>query len=1145
MGAPVAARGERKLVSVLFADLTGYTALAASLDPEEVYGFLRPTLASLERIVEDFGGTVVFVAGDGFMAVFGVPVAHEDDAERAVRAALASRDHVRELNVGRDGFRFPEVHAGINSGEVIVAPSEEALGFKVIGDTVNTASRMADLAPGGRVVVDADTRARTAHAIRYGPRRLRKAKGKKHPLQTYEALGSRAASQADRRIGVFVDREDARAELDRELDAAVREGRSRLLIVSGDPGIGKSRLAAEFCRERSVDAVLMGRCLPFGQRLPLQALAEAIAGAAGTTVDAPPDEANAAVERLARRVRTGLRARTLAADLRTLIGLPEGRSAPRTSIGDAIRAVRAVMEWLAATRPLVVVLDDLHWADPDLRAMMEDLRRSPWEGPILFLGLARPVAWLRPFPASGLAGLDHGSMRELLHAALGGEIPGHAIQTSISRADGNPLFLEESIGMLVEAGVLVRDGDDWRLTDRKRLDAVPSTIRLLIAARIDGLLPEEKHVLQDASVCGTATWDGLIRDLSDVPDHDQALRSLVARDLLRSSEETTFPGTREYAFKHILIRDVAYDSLPRSERARRHLAVAGWLRKEGRSRPDLLASLAHHYEQSWRLSLSKTGPGPDPAVARSAVRYLTRWAERTKRTQARAAEEIYARALDVAEGSGDAVDPSVTTRLLVGRAECLIEMGRHREAVLDAGRGRDLAEKQGDRTLLAHALLALGRSESDVGRMTPARRVLQHARSLFEAEGDLKGQGWAMHRLSETWGRVDYQRMIEDLREAHRLFTMARDRSGRSTVAQDLAYLLSPMGGKEFRRWYEAARRLVEDEGDLRSRAGLLRTWGVFSYYRGDHVEALRLMEEARPLAADAGDRYAEADALVIAATATAIAGDPHEAESLSSEALALSKELESARVRATALLAGALAALRRADPTAASNRLRRAKSAVANQRIRLLVGEIALMEALLSLDRGAWDLVDKPARLVRQEVRMHGWTLLEPLSALLIGRARLGAGRQKEAISLLGRAVEEAQPIDVGGTLALAEALREQAVLLAGREPFTAPRPQSQEPEVQAVEMQNRGIASLLRGDAVAAGAAFGEATDSWSARGFSSWLARALAMQAAASRSAGDARTAKDLDRRAEQVLDRLRCPARQRASILDPFGPLVVEH
>jgi class 3 adenylate cyclase/tetratricopeptide (TPR) repeat protein len=1126
---------------VLFADLTGYTALAASLDPEEVYGFLRPTLASLEGIVEDFGGTIAFVAGDGFMAVFGVPVAHEDDAERAVRAALASRDHVHALNVGREGFRFPEVHAGINSGEVIVAPSEEAGGFKVVGDTVNTASRMADLAPAGKVLVDADTRARTANVIRFGSRRLRKAKGKKDPLETYEVLGPRAGSPADRRTGVFVDREEARARLDRELEEAVRLGHSRVLIVAGDPGLGKSRLAAEFCRGRPSHAVLIGRCLPFGQRVPLHALAEAIAGAAGTSMDAPWEETEAALERLARRIRAGPRARSLAADLRTLLGTPGGRIAPRASIGDAIRAVRAVIEGLAVAEPLIVVLDDLHWADPDLRAVMEDRRRSPWDGPILFLGLARPVAWLRRFASSDLEGLDPGSMRQLVLAALGGEIPGQAIQTSISRADGNPLFLEESIGMLVEAGVLVRDGGVWRLTDRERLEAVPSTIRLLIAARIDGLLPEEKHVLQDASVCGTVTWDGLIRDISDVSDHDQVLRSLVARDLLRSSDETAFPGNREYGFKHILIRDVAYDSLPRFERARRHLAVAGWLRREGRGRADLVVRLAHHFEQAWRLSQSRTGPGPDPTITRSAVRYLSRWAEQTRRTQARAAEEIYARALAVAEGSGDAVEPLITTRLLIGRAECLIEMGRHREAVLDAGRGRDLAEQHGDRTLLAHALLALGRSESDRGRMTPARRVLQHARSLFETEGDLKGQGWALHRLSETWGRVDYRREIEDLREAHRLFTKGRDRSGRSIAAQDLAYLLSPMGGKEFRRWYEAARRLVEDEGDLRSRADLLRTWGMFSFYRGDRVEALRLMEQALPLAADAGDRYAEADALVIAATAAAVAGDPDQAERLSSEALALSGELESARVRAWALLAAALAAIRRADPAASSSRLRRAKSAVAKHRIRLLEGETALTEAWLSLDRGAWDRVEEPARRLRREVRVHGWTLLGPLPGLCSGRARLGAGRHHEAIRLLGRAVEEAQPIDVGGTLALAEALREQAMLIAGREPFSADHSPSIEPEVQAIEMENRGIASLSTGDALAAAAAFGEAVACWTALGTSSWLARALAMQATALRSARDPKAAGDLLRRAERLIDALRCPARHRTSIFDPLGAL----
>jgi class 3 adenylate cyclase/tetratricopeptide (TPR) repeat protein len=1135
----VTVRGERKLVSVLFADLTGYTALSASLDPEEVYGFLRPTMASLERIVEEFGGTVVFVAGDGFMAVFGVPIAHEDDAERAVRAALASRDHIRELNVGREGFRFPEVHAGINSGEVIVAPVDEAVGFKVIGDTVNTASRMADLAPSGRVLVDPDTRARTKAAIRYGARRSRRAKGKREPLETYEALGSRRGPPPGRGTVVFVDRDEARARLDREIEETILGRRSRVLIMTGDPGVGKSRLAVEFCRGLRPDAVLTGRCLPFGQRLPLHALADAISRAAGTSVDAPAEETDAALARLASRIRSGPRVRGLVTDLRVLLGTVEARGAPRASIGDAIRAVRAVLEGLASDGPIVVLLDDLQWADADLRALLDDLHRSPWDGAILVLGLARSAAWVRGLPVFPLEGLDRGSMVELVDAALGGGLPDEAVHVSVSRAGGNPLFLEESLGMLVDAGVLVREGDAWRLTDRQRLDAVPSTIRLLIAARLDGLLPEEKQVLQDASVCGDATWDRLIRDVSEVEDHDRVLRSLVARDLLHANEETAFPDAREYGFKHILIRDVAYDSLPRLDRARRHLAVAGWLRRERRgSRRQLLALLAHHFEQAWRLSLTRTGPGPDAAVARSAVGHLSKWAEQTRRTQARAAEEIYSRALVVAEGSKDAVEPLITARLLVGRAECLIEMGRHREAVLDATRGRALAEKHGDGTLLAHALLALGRSESDLGRMRPARRVLQEARSLFEAQGDLRGQGWALHRLSETWGRADYRREIEDLREAHRLFTRARDRLGRSVAAQDLAYLLSVVGGREFRHWYDAARRLVEDEGDLRSRADLLRTWGVFCFYRGDHAEALRVMREALPLAADAGDRYAEADALVIAATVAATAGDPDEAERLASEALALGTELESTRVRASALLAAARAALRRLDPAASTSRLRRAKAAVTSHRIRVLVGETALMEAWISLDRGSWARVEGPARELRREVRAHGWTLMAPLPALCLGRARLGAGRLDEAIRLLGQAVDEAQAIDVGSTLALAEALREQAMLLAGREPLAGAHARSPEPDVEAVELENRALVSLGTGDVAMAATAFGQAAAAWGAHGASVWLARAFAMRSAASRLARDAAGARTSRRRAERLLDGLRCPAPSRASILDPF-------
>ena len=225
--------GERKLVTILFADLSGYTALAERLDPEEVYSFLRPGMLDLQGIVESFGGSAPQIQGDGLMAVFGVPVAHEDDAERAVRAALACRDHVRSLNVGRSGLQFPEVHAGVNSGEVMVAP-DATDGFAVVGDTVNTASRLGDLAEAGQILVDQTTKERTAAGIRYASQRRRRAKGKAEPLATYEALGiSPPVVQAMPAQG-FVDRTDVLARLGREFTLTEQEGRSRALVVAGE-----------------------------------------------------------------------------------------------------------------------------------------------------------------------------------------------------------------------------------------------------------------------------------------------------------------------------------------------------------------------------------------------------------------------------------------------------------------------------------------------------------------------------------------------------------------------------------------------------------------------------------------------------------------------------------------------------------------------------------------------------------------------------------------------------------------------------------------------------------------------------------------------------------------------------------------------
>jgi hypothetical protein len=263
-------------------------------------------MAELQRTVEEFGGTVPQVMGDGFMAVFGVPVAHEDDAERAVRAAISLRDHVRRMNALRPPVPFPEVHAGVNSGEVMVAPADEQAGFRVVGDTVNVASRLADLATAGRVLVDSHTVDLTSHAIAYGPRRRMRAKGLAEPLPTFEALAVRAVGHRPSRrrqaAGAFVDRHAEFARLEDELRKAGRLGRSRVHVVSGEPGLGKSRLAEEFARRAHPSTVLSGRCRPFGRRRPLDALAEALSGAIVPSGMSDPNEIRASLEPVANRV---------------------------------------------------------------------------------------------------------------------------------------------------------------------------------------------------------------------------------------------------------------------------------------------------------------------------------------------------------------------------------------------------------------------------------------------------------------------------------------------------------------------------------------------------------------------------------------------------------------------------------------------------------------------------------------------------------------------------------------------------------------------------------------------------------------------------------------------------------------------------
>lgn len=1142
---PVQPHGERKFVSILFADLTGYTKLSASLDPEEVYRFLRPGVVELQRIVEGFGGTVPQILGDGFMAVFGVPVAGEDDAERAVRAAFAVRDHVRSLNAGRRGLRFPEVHAGVNSGEVMVAPSEEASGFAVIGDAVNTASRIADLAPSGVVLVDEETRRRTAGAIRYGPRRVRHAKGKPR-LAVHDALdvlpeprGRREGPWTARR---FVDRVGAIARVEAELADAVTSGRGRLLLILGEPGAGKSRLSAELVG-RVEGSVLTGRCAPFGQRLPLQALADALAPALGVAPGSSPQEARRQIQRFARTAAPGERGRALAGGLRLLLGLGTEEGDPRERVVQAARAARGTLEAFADRGPLVVVLDDLQWADDDLLDLLRDLRGSPLRGPALVLGLSRTDPRLRGVPRVELRAMEADDMRSLVAQVLGPDVDEAALRSIVSRAEGNPLFLEESMGMLVEAGILIREESAWTVADPERLRAVPTTIRLLIGGRIDGLPDDEKRVLQDAAVSGVVTWDRLIEDVSEVRNPQAALRSLQRRGLIGRRPESRVPDAAELEIRHALIRDVAYEQLPRAERARRHLAIAEWLRARERTLPRRpIETIAHHYERAWALSRSRAAaPSLGEAVSRRAVEYLLRWADQAIVYQARSAADLYERAARVARGADPGVPGALRARALIGLAECLVEMGRYEEAQETVAEARRAADASGDRRLRGRALLTAGRLASDLGRdasrIAAIRRQLRRALVLLREEGDLRGQAWAHHRLSETWSWTDYRREIDELREAHRLFVRAKDRWGRSVVAQDLAFLLSTEGGAEFERWYSEAWRLVNDEQDLRSRSGMLRTWGYVSFYRGERREAIRAMQEARPLALEAGDPYVEADTLLIEAAAACSTSAPSEVEALVRRLLEIARSTPSTRLHALTLLVGARSALRSGKVDLSEERLREATAMLRERGVRLEMAEAHLAAAELHLDRGRFARVGAEAHRAVPVATRSGWALWQPIAPLLEGRAALGAGRSRDAVRLLRDVVGSSSALRATGMMDFASGLLVQAHLLAGSEAPSTPTGSAVDLEVVAVGHENEGLRALAAGDHERALHSLTEAEQARATIGQTVWLARTLGWQAALRRIGGDRRSAVRLERRVEAVLRSVGAPSRLASRILSP--------
>jgi len=631
---------ERKLVTVLFADIVGSTALTTSHQPEVVREVLQAVFASLSEVIRGHGGTVEKFIGDEIMAVFGAPVAHEDDADRAVRASLAMRARIAEHNA-----RSPlavELRIGVNTGEVIAA-TDARNEFMVTGEPVVAAARLRAAADPGQTLVGALTRRLTEPGVRYGRRRMVRAKGLgRLEASVVEGLAS-ALPQAARGVqglhAPMIGRDTELATL-RELHRrAAAEGRALLVTVFAPPGAGKSRLAQEFSDALAPGTVLRGRCLSYGQSITLWPLQELLRQDASITLE---DTREAAERKLRAAVVAAFAAideesEGVALRLAVLLGIREPAEALPGLVGAPLQQElrwglgRFLERRAQSAAPLTVVLEDIHWAEPALLELIEHLAQTV-RAPLLVLCLARPdLREARPewgaHAAASMLDLDPLSDAEsgrLIHSLLRVEdLPVALRQRIQERAQGNPLYVEEFLRVLIDAGQIQRRGRHWVAKPGAASLAVPETIHGLIAARLDRLAPEPRRTLHAASVIGTAFWLDALAGLGLAEERAAGdLREAERRDLVLGLAERGPAGGEGYAFKHVLIRDVSYGSVNKVDRLQYHDQFGRWLEEiAGERRTEYTEVVAHHAEQAFLLAHA-LARGEAPELGRRAFDLL-------------------------------------------------------------------------------------------------------------------------------------------------------------------------------------------------------------------------------------------------------------------------------------------------------------------------------------------------------------------------------------------------------------------------------------------------------------------------------------------------------------------------------------------
>ncbi|HMJ00357.1 MAG TPA: adenylate/guanylate cyclase domain-containing protein [Gaiellaceae bacterium] len=852
---------ERKLATVLFVDLVDSTSLVSANDPEVVRRRVTRFFDHVSRCIETHGGKVEKFAGDSVMAAFGIPQAHEDDAERAVRAALGILESMGELEL--------DARIGLESGEVVTDVGDSTF---ATGEAVNLAARLQQNAEPGQILVGPAAHRLTLGRVEVeeiGPVDVR---GREDPVWAWAAVSADGRQPARVAVTPLIGRDHELELLENTFARAVRDRRAHLFTVYGEPGVGKTRLTNEFLASLEGTTILAGRCLPYGESITYWPLAEMVKGAADIADDDPLDVAIA-------KLRECCPADAVADLLGLATGVLEAVHGERSQ-QEIAWAAREWAQLMAQTQPLILVFEDIHWAEEPLLELIEHMTDWVRDGSLLIVCLSRPeLLDVRSDWGGGrvratsieLEPLGEADSEQLIDALSEvGEISPATRRALLDKTGGNPLFLEEVMLTVAECG------------EEEAAAGIPDTLQALIAARIDRLEPESKALLQRASVIGRSFWAGALEYLSSGESVEEPLEDLQLRDLVVQQLRSSLSNETAYRFKHVLIRDVAYAGLTKSVRAGHHARFAQWLRE--RAGDELLEIRAHHLDHAASLLADLDG-APPADLAREAAETLQEAGRRALAREAnQAARNSFLRAVEL--------EPTLERRYLAAKAAWRLDdlpaVTREMENV------REEAVRGGDRPLEGKALTALAdmvlMREADPLR---AREIADQALTAI-ADSDPAAR---FDALGVAWHAAYWVGHLSDaehyLTEQLTLACAAGRKDLESIAVLTRADTFwARLELDEARALLQEARVLAEESGTINSRGRVLLSWAKVYLLLGHLEQADEAAQEAIRLFSEAGAVWAIARSLNISAWVSWGSGSLEKGEKQFRESIRLLKPI-------------------------------------------------------------------------------------------------------------------------------------------------------------------------------------------------------------------------------------------------------------